>query len=70
MNWISMSTVAENAPAEVPVLNVISMVDPIGWMAAAKLVRMSLVRVTVVIVRARKPLFAGAAAGAGYRLPA
>ena len=70
MNWISMSAVAENAPPDVPVLNVISTVDPMGWMAAAKLVRMSLVRVAVVIVRARKPLLAGVAAGAGYLFPA
>ena len=30
LNWISMSTVALKAPADVPVLNVISTVDPMG----------------------------------------
>src|SRR2546427_11581246 len=64
-----MSTVAENAPADVPVLNVISIVAPRGVTAVAD-VMTSRVRVVVVIVRLTKPLFAGATAGVGYLFPA
>ena len=60
-----MSTVAEKAPDDVPVLNVISIVAPIGVTAVAEELMTSRVRVTVLMVRLTKPLLAGAAAGAG-----